>query len=56
VSLGVMNINNKFQIPNNKNESLSKKDFVMRIKIARKEAKENRYWLRNQYGGWVRVK
>jgi four helix bundle protein len=28
------------------NESLSKKDFVMRIKIARKEAKESRYWLR----------
>jgi four helix bundle protein len=27
------------------NESLSKKDFVMRIKIARKEAKESRYWL-----------
>jgi len=28
------------------NESLSKKDFVMRIKIARKEAKESIYWLR----------
>jgi len=27
------------------NEALSKKDFVMRIKICRKEAKENRYWL-----------
>jgi four helix bundle protein len=27
------------------NESLSKKDFVMRIKISRKEAKESRYWL-----------
>ena len=27
------------------NESLSKKDFVMRIKICRKEAKECRYWL-----------
>lgn len=27
------------------NESLSKKDFLMRIKIARKEAKETRYWL-----------
>jgi four helix bundle protein len=26
-------------------EYLSKKDFLMRIKIARKEAKENRYWL-----------
>jgi four helix bundle protein len=24
---------------------LSKKDFVMRVKIARKEAKESRYWL-----------
>ena len=28
------------------NESLSKKDFCLRIKIARKEAKESRYWLR----------
>jgi four helix bundle protein len=28
------------------NESLSKKDFLMRIKISRKEAKESRYWLR----------
>ena len=28
------------------NESLSKKDFTMRIKICRKEAKESRYWLR----------
>ena len=28
------------------NESLSKKDFVCRIKICRKEAKESRYWLR----------
>jgi four helix bundle protein len=28
------------------NESLSKKDFVMRIKIYRKEAKESAYWLR----------
>ena len=27
------------------NESLSKKDFVMRIKICRKEAKESAYWL-----------
>ncbi|MBT9151574.1 MAG: hypothetical protein DDT40_01770 [candidate division WS2 bacterium] len=27
-------------------ESLSKKDFVMRIKISRKEAKESQYWLR----------
>ena len=28
------------------NESLSKKDFVMRIKICRKEAKESIYWLK----------
>ncbi len=28
------------------NEALSKKDFRMRIKISRKEAKETRYWLR----------
>jgi four helix bundle protein len=28
------------------NEALSKKDFVCRIKICRKEAKETRYWLR----------
>ncbi|OGG30298.1 four helix bundle protein [Candidatus Gottesmanbacteria bacterium RIFCSPLOWO2_01_FULL_46_9] len=27
------------------NESLSKKDFVMRVKICRKESKESRYWL-----------
>ena len=27
------------------NESLSKKDFAMRIKICRKESKESRYWL-----------
>lgn len=27
------------------NESLSKKDFVMRIKICRKESKETEYWL-----------
>jgi len=27
------------------NESLSKKDFVMRIKISKKETKETRYWL-----------
>ncbi len=26
------------------NESLSKKDFVMRIKISRKEAKESKFW------------
>ena len=28
------------------NEALSKKDFAMRIKISRKEAKETIYWLR----------
>ncbi|MEW6417843.1 MAG: four helix bundle protein [Nitrospirota bacterium] len=28
------------------NESLSKKDFLMRVKICRKEAKETRYWLK----------
>jgi len=28
------------------NESLGKKDFAMRIKICRKEAKESAYWLR----------
>jgi len=27
------------------NESLGKKDCIMRIKISRKEAKEARYWL-----------
>ena len=27
------------------NEALSRKDFIMRIKIFRKEAKESRYWL-----------
>jgi|SRR3989338_7831431 len=27
------------------NEALSKKDFLMRIKICRKEAKESAYWL-----------
>lgn len=27
------------------NEALSKKDFKMRIKICKKEAKESRYWL-----------
>ena len=27
------------------NESLSKKDFAMRVKISRKEAKETGYWL-----------
>ena len=28
------------------NEALSKKDFLMRVKICRKEAKESKYWLR----------
>ena len=28
------------------NEAFSKKDFVLRVKICRKEAKESRYWLR----------
>lgn len=28
------------------NESLNKKDFLLRIKISRKEAKESAYWLR----------
>jgi len=28
------------------NEALGKKDFMMRIKICRKEAKESAYWLR----------
>lgn len=27
------------------NESLSKKDFIMRAKISKKETKESRYWL-----------
>jgi len=27
------------------NESLSKKDFVMRVKISKKETKESRFWL-----------
>ena len=27
------------------NDSLSRKDFIMRIKISRKEASESRYWL-----------
>ena len=31
------------------NDSLSKKDFLMRIKISRKEAKESAYWLRLIY-------
>ncbi|MCL5090966.1 MAG: four helix bundle protein, partial [Patescibacteria group bacterium] len=28
------------------NEALSKKDFLMRCKISRKEAKESKFWLR----------
>ena len=28
------------------NESLSKKDFIMRVKISKKEAKESLYWLK----------
>ena len=28
------------------NESLSKKDFIMRVKISKKETKESRFWLR----------
>lgn len=28
------------------NESLSKKDFILRVRICKKEAKETRYWLR----------
>ena len=28
------------------NESLGKKDFLMRIRISKKEAKESRYWLK----------
>ena len=28
------------------NDSLSKKDFVMRIKISRKEARESAYWMK----------
>ncbi len=31
------------------NESLGKKDFLMRIKICRKEAKESAFWLRLIY-------
>lgn len=28
------------------NEALSKKDFILRVKICKKETKESRYWLR----------
>jgi len=31
---------------NEANEAISKKDFILRIKICRKEAKESRYWLK----------
>ena len=33
------------------NEALSKKDFAMRIKISRKEAKESCFWLSLVYAG-----
>ena len=33
------------------NEAISNKDFLHRIKISRKEAKESRYWLRLVYVG-----
>ncbi|MBP7216102.1 MAG: four helix bundle protein [Candidatus Omnitrophica bacterium] len=40
------------------NEALSKKDFVMRAKISRKESKESRYWLRltDTQEEWLREK
>jgi len=31
---------------NEANEAISKKDFILRIKICRKEPKESRYWLK----------
>src|SRR5206468_8733628 len=34
------------------NEAIGKKDFVMKIKICRREAKESRYWLRLDRAGW----
>jgi four helix bundle protein len=39
-------------------DSLSKKDFAMRIKISRKEAKETTYWLRlsEPHGDYVKDK
>jgi len=37
------------------NEALSKKDFVMRVKISRKEAKESWFWLRLLEAGDVSV-
>ena len=33
------------------NESLGKKDFLMHVRICRKESKESRYWLRLLYTG-----
>jgi four helix bundle protein len=33
-------------ITSKRTKQLSKKDFICRIKICRKEAKESRYWLR----------
>lgn len=33
------------------NEALGKKDFIMRIKICRKESKESKLWLRLLYAG-----
>ena len=54
--LGVSNIDDARQVVRSSgsiganyieaNEALSRKDFVMRLKISRKEAKETRYWLR----------
>ena len=35
------------------NESLSNKDFLLRAKICRKEAKETRYWLRLIHTGGI---
>src|ERR1700757_3662545 len=32
------------------NEAIGKKDFMMKIKICRREAKESRYWLRPLVG------
>lgn len=42
------------------NESLSKKDFVMRVKICRKESKETRLWLNlielNENNNLIKIK
>ncbi|MBA3047825.1 four helix bundle protein [Patescibacteria group bacterium] len=35
------------------NESLSKKDFIMRAKICKKESKESRYWLKLVEAGMI---